>query len=135
HCVRAVTSARRHGMNAPQKSDARTSNGEAVPPTDVKRPEVRPEVSIWDIREVKESRLAQAIKSFVQACLVPGVITALVVIVGLVCRTEGMDSGHKIAIATIAIQALTILGLAFLLTGAKTHATTAEDNPDQSAHP
>jgi hypothetical protein len=45
-------------MNAPQTIDPRTSNGQPVPAADVTRPEVRPDVSVGHIRDVKESRLA-----------------------------------------------------------------------------
>jgi hypothetical protein len=63
---------------------------------------------------------------------VPGILTAVVVITWAVLRAEGLDSGHKIAGVAVAIQALTILGLAFLLTGAKNHASNSKDNAEQS---
>lgn len=119
-------------MNAAQQPEPRTSNGDRRPQVGEGRPEVRPDVSVWDIREVKESRWGKTIRAVIRGAGLPlGAVTVASLTIREILRTEGLDGGFKIVGVIAVIQSLVILGMATLLVGAKTNAATSKDQPDQ----
>lgn len=128
-------------MNATEKCDTRTSNGESVPTTSAKRPEVRPDdhpVFKQDsIREREEHWTSHAIKALglggVFALPQLGAMVAIVYIASLVLKADGLDGNQKVGGVAFLALTLVILGLVALFTGANTNAKTPENNPDKSA--
>ena len=132
-------------MNASQQQqpEIRTSNGEPVPATGAKRPEVRPgDHTVFtkgSIRERQEHWISHAIKALGLGgdSSLPQ-LGAMVAVVYLACQTlkaDGLDGNQKIVGVTVLALSLVILGLATLITGAITHAKTTQNDADQSAHP
>jgi len=128
-------------MNAPQQSEPRTSNGEPVPATSEKRPEVRPDDQTVfkkdSIREREEHWTSHVIKALglggVFALSQLGVVVAVEYVACQVLKADGLDGNQKVIGVAFLALALVILGLATLITGANTHAKTTENNTDQSA--
>jgi hypothetical protein len=122
-------------MNATQQPDTRTSNGDQLPKQEVKRPEVRPDVSFWgDIREAaKKSWVITALHLLGLGGLFSlpiGVIAALSILACRLMKAEGIDPAVRVvAVLAIALM-LTILGMATLFMGMKIHAKTNEDYTD-----
>lgn len=130
-------------MNASQQPEIRTSNGEPVPATSEKRPEVRPDdhtvFTKGSIREREEHWISHAIKALGLggALSLPqlGAMASVVYIACQLLKADGLDGNQKIVGVTVLALTLAILGLATLITGAKTHATLTKNDADQSAHP
>jgi len=128
-------------VNATEKSETRTSNGDSVPATSEKRAEVRPDdhpvFKKGSIRERNEHWISHAIKALglgsVFALPQLGAMVAIVYIVCQILKADGLDGNQKIIGVAFLVLALVILGLATLIPGAKTHAKTTENDADQSA--
>lgn len=130
-------------MDAVQQPEIRTSNGEPVPATGAKRPEVRPDdhpvLTKGSIREREEHWITRALKALGFGGDLPlPQLSSMVAVVYIACqilKADGLDGNQKLIGIGILALTLAILGLATLIPGAKTHATITKNDADKSAHP
>lgn len=116
----------------PNPPETGTSKRDAVSSTVQKRAEVHPNVSFWDIREVRESQWLQRFRALAQSVVIPGIVTVLFLIARMLWFADGVQELTRFAGVVIVALLLVILGLAVLFTGAKNHATNSEKQSDQS---
>jgi len=121
-------------VNAQKESpEIRTLSGNNVSTSDVKRPEVRPDLSyMGSLRDAKDRWWDKTIRTIIQGIIPFGIVGFACFAVRSILHTENMDNGSKVVGVFAITLAVVIWGIATLLIGAKTDAKNSQEESDHA---